>query len=429
MTQTPDHNPSEALRGLLNAAAKDGAGNARRRWLLLVATLAALLVGIALLAGNDKGATGEFISEDAAHGNLLVTASASGTLQPTKSVDVGSELSGTLATVLVQENDMVRKGQLLAELDTAKLKDAVDKSRAALAAAEAAVMQKQATVAEARAALTRMRRVSELSGGKVPARTELETQEAALQRAVADEASARADVTQARATLKTDETNLGKATIRSPVNGVVLTRKVEPGQTVAAQMTTPVLFVLAEDLAKMELQVKVDEADVASVKNGQKATFTVSAWPGRKFPATIQRVGLGSTTTDNVVTYKTILQVGNDDLALRPGMTATSTIVTAERQDVLLVPNAALRFTPPTGEKPQRSLVSRLLPGPPPGMAKKRPAAARNGDEARVWVLGEQGPQAVTVRIGVSNGRQTEIIGGDLKAGMAVITDYQEAKK
>jgi len=431
MTQNQDNNASDALRGLLNATAQSRTGNARRRWLLLGVTLAALLAGSALLFGGGQVATGEFITEEAVPGNLLVTASASGTLQPTKSIDVGSEQSGTLATVLVQEYDVVKKGQLLAELDTAKLKDSVDKSRAGLAAAEAAVKQKQATVAEARAALTRMKQVAELSGGKVPAKTELETAEATLQRAVADEASARADVAQARATLKTDETNLGKATIRSPVNGVVLTRKVEPGQTVAAQMTTPVLFVLAEDLSKMELQVKVDEADVANVRNGQKASFTVSAWPGRKFPATIQRVGLGSTTTDNVVTYKTILQVNNDDLALRPGMTATASIVTAERTDVLLVPNAALRFTPPTTSgKPQRSLVSRLLPGPPPDMAKKRPvAAAAKSDEARVWVLGEQGAQAVAVKTGVSNGRQTEILGGDLKAGMAVITDYQEAKK
>ena len=430
MTQTPDNHSTEALRGLLNAAGKGGDGNARRRWLLIGGFLATLLLGVALFSGGGNGTTGQFITEDATLGKLLVTASASGTLQPTKSVDVGSELSGTLATVLVQENDVVKKGQLLAELDTAKLKDSVDKSRAALAAAEAAVMQKQATVAEARASLRRMRHVAELSGGNVPARTELETQEATLQRAVADEAGARADVIQARATLKTDETNLGKAIIRSPVNGVVLTRKVEPGQTVAAQMTTPVLFVLAEDLAKMELQVKVDEADVANVVNGQKATFTVSAWPGRKFPATIQRVGLGSTTTDNVVTYKTILQVGNDDLALRPGMTATASIVTAERANVLLVPNAALRFTPPTANAaPKRSLVSRLIPGPPPDARKRPPASAAKGDEARVWVLDEQGPQAVAVKTGVSNGRQTEILGGDLKAGMAVITEYQEAKK
>ena len=430
MTQTPDNDSTEGLRGLLNATVKGGTGKGKRRWLLIGGAVAALLLGIALFSGGGKSKTGDYITEEAALGNLLVTASASGTLQPTKSVDVGSELSGTLTKVLVQENDRVTKGQLLAELDTAKLKDTVAKSQAAVTSAEAAVAQKRATVAEAKASLARMRQVAELSGGKVPAKTELETAEATLQRAVADEASARADVTQAKATLKTDETNLGKAIIRSPVNGVVLTRKVEPGQTVAAQMTTPVLFVLAEDLSKMELQVKVDEADVGNVKTGQKASFTVSAWPGRKFPALIQRVGLGSTTTDNVVTYKTILQVDNDDLALRPGMTATASIVTASRGNVLLVPNAALRFTPPTTNGAQnRSLVSRLVPMPPSNATKRPAATAEQGDEARVWVLGEQGPQAVAVKTGVSNGRQTEILGGDLNAGMAVITDFQEAKK
>jgi len=425
----PSDSSAEALLGLLNAAPAGGFG-AMRRWLWLAGGAVLLLAGLALFAGGGQGAAGQYLSEEAALGNLLVTASASGTLQPTKSVDVGSELSGTLASVLVQENDVVKKGQLLAQLDTAKLKDAVDKSQAALAAAQASVAQTTATVAEASAALARMRQVAELSGGKVPAKTELETAEAVQQRAVANAASARAEVVQAKATLKTDETNLAKATIRSPVDGVVLTRKVEPGQTVAAQMTTPVLFVLAEDLAKMELQVKVDEADVGNVKNGQKATFTVAAWPGRKFPASIQRVGLGSTTTDNVVTYKTILQVGNDDLALRPGMTATASIVTASREQVLLVPNAALRFTPPTqaGPAASRSLVSRLMPGPPPAAPKNRPAATPAG-APQVWVLGDNGPQPVAVKTGVSNGRHTEVLGGELRAGMAVITEYQEAKK
>jgi len=428
MTQTPD-NSTEGLLGLLNSAPKAG-HRANRRWLLLAAAAILLLAGLALFSGGGNASGGSFVSEEAVLGNLLVTASASGTLQPTKSVDVGSELSGTLSSVLVQENDVVKKGQLLAQLDTAKLKDAVAKSQAAVASAEASVAQALATVAEAKAALARMRHVAELSGGKVPAKTELEGAEATQLRAVANEASARADVVQARATLKTDETNLAKATIRSPVDGVVLTRKVEPGQTVAATMTTPVLFVLAEDLAKMELQVKVDEADVSNVKNGQPATFTVSAWPGRKFPATIQRVGLGSTTTDNVVTYKTILQVNNDDLALRPGMTATAAIVTASRDNVLLVPNAALRFTPPGNgaQAPQRGFVARLLPGPPPEPDKRRALVAKAG-EAQVWVAGENAPQAVAVKTGVSNGRYTEVLGGELKAGMAVITDYQELKK
>ncbi len=430
MTQTTPDNSTEALLGLLNAAPKSGAGGPRRRWLLLGGGAVLVLGALLLFGRGGNGVTGQYVTEEIGLGNLLVTASASGTLQPTKSVDVGSELSGTLASVLVQENAVVKKGQLLAQLDTAKLTDAVAKSRAAVASAEAAVAQTQATVAETRAALARMRHVAELSGGKVPAKTELETAEASLLRAVANEASARADVVQARASLKTDETNLAKATIRSPVDGVVLTRKVEPGQTVAAAMTTPVLFVLAEDLAKMELQVKVDEADVGNVKNGQTATFTVSAWPGRKFPAVIQRVGLGSTTTDNVVTYKTILQVNNDDLALRPGMTATASIVTASRDNVLLVPNAALRFTPPTvgAAPPSRGLISKLLPGPPPQAPKTRPTAGQPA-ATQVWVLGENGPQPVAVKAGVSNGRHTEVLGGELKAGMAVITDYQAEKK
>jgi HlyD family secretion protein len=265
-----------------------------------------------------------------------------------------------------------------------------------------------------------------MSGGVEPARHDLEIAEAALLRAQANGATARAQEAQARAALKTDQTNLTKAQIRSPVDGVVLTRKVEPGNTVVAAMNTPVLFVVAEDLTRMELQVKVDEADVASVRPGQHADFTVSAWPGRKFPATIERVGLGSTITDNVVTYKTILQVENRDLALRPGMTATAAIVTARRERALLVPNAALRFNPPGAAAASGgSFVSRLLPRPPPPQRRSTHEAA--GGQRRVWVLDADGPQAVQVRTGVSNGRYTEVLQGPLKPGMAVITDYQEA--
>lgn len=422
-------NSRDALLDVLNAAPKSSFPRNWWPWLLIGGALAILLTFSGVFPLSGKNAAGQYLSENVVSGNLLVTVSASGTLQPTKSVDVGSELSGTLANVLVQENDYVKKGQLLAQLDTAKLKDAVTKSQAALAAAEAAVAQTQATVAEAKASLSRMRQVAELSGGKVPAKTELETAEAAVQRAVANEASARASVVQAHAVLKTDETNLAKGTIRSPVDGVVLMRKVEPGQTVVAAMTIPVLFTLAEDLAKMELQVKVDEADVGNVKLGQPASFTVSAWPGRTFPATIQRVGLGSTITDNVVTYKTVLTVRNDDLALRPGMTATASIVTAQRENVLLVPNAALRFTPPQATAPKRDggFVANLLPRPP-AEPKKQNGTAASGEQ-QVWVLDKDGPRSVPVKIGVSNGRQTEILAGDLKVGMAVITEYQEAKK
>jgi HlyD family secretion protein len=430
MNNTADKSDN-ALLGLINAAPKGVFQGGKRRWLLIGGGVALLLVLWAVFSSGGKGAGGQYVTEEAVLGNLVVSVSASGTLQPTKSIDVGSEQSGTLASVLAQENDYVKKGQLLAQLDTAKLSDAVAKSQAALAATNAAVAQAQATVAEAKASLARMQKVAEISGGKVPAKTELETAEATLLRAVANEASARASVTQAQAVLKTDETNLGKGTIRSPVDGVVLTRKVEPGQTVVAAMTIPVLFTLAEDLSHMELQVKVDEADVANVKLGQPANFTVSAWPGRKFPATIQRVGIGSTTTDNVVTYKTVLAVNNNDLALRPGMTATASIITAQRENVLLVPNAALRFTPPEAPEAQASgsFISRLMPRPPAEPKKQNAGAGAKTTAQQVWVRSENGVQPIAVTTGVSNGRSTEIIGGELKAGMAVVSDYTEAKK
>ena len=418
---------SDALKNILNQAPRNLGAGKLKRWAILCGIVLSLIVLGKILMG-DKDLGGHYVTETAVTGSLVVPVSASGTLQPTTSVDVGSEQSGTLAEVLVQENDHVKRGQLLAKLDLAKLQDAVNKSRAALAATEASVAQTKATVAESKASLNRMRQVAELSGGKVPSKAELDTAEATFERALANESSARAAVLQAQAVLKTDETNLSKGTIRSPVDGVVLSRKVEPGQTVVAAMSIPVLFTIAEDLTSMELQVKVDEADVSTVKLGQPASFTVSAWSGRSFPAIILRVGIGSTITDNVVTYKTVLSVKNDDLALRPGMTATASIITAQQDNVLLVPNAALRFTPPTkgNDANSGSFVSSLLPRPP--SETKRSSAAPT-DNTQVWVLSDEGPQAVAVKTGVSNGRQTEIVGGDLKQGMAIITEYQEKRQ
>lgn len=425
--------PGQDLAQILAAAAtpKRRLPLGGRKTLLVLGGVLLLAALWQVLSGPRDGGQGQFLTTPAEEGPLTVRVSASGNLQPTTSVDVGSELSGTLESVRVEENDVVKKGQVLAQLDLSKLRDQVVKSEAAVVSAEATVAQMQATVAESRASLSRLRQVSELSGGKVPAKTELETAEAALLRAEANEAAARAAVTQARAALKTDETNVFKATIRSPVDGVVLTRKVEPGQTVVAAMTIPVLFTIAQDLTQMELQVKVDEADVASVKLGQPATFTVSSWPGRKFPATIKRVGIGSTTTDNVVTYKTVLQVHNPDLALRPGMTATAEIITASRERALLIPNAALRFTPPSQGPAQGEggFVSRLMPRPPQGPPQKPKVTAPEGNQRQVWVLEDKHPVPVMVTVGVSDGRSTEVVGGELKAGMAVITEYREQRK
>ena len=400
------------------------------RWLLVASVLAALGVGgLAFFRSRaETQAAPRYQTETVNRSNLRVTVSATGKLAPVNEVEVGSELSGTIEAVFVDYNDRVKKGQVLARLDLAKLQDAIAKAKAALASADAKVLQTVATVQEARANLKRLRQVAKLSGGKVPSPAELETAEATQQRAIADEASARAAVDEARATLRSSETDLTKASIRSPIDGVVLARSVEPGQTVAASLQAPVLFTLAENLAQMELQVDVDEADVGQVQKGQAATFTVDAYPNRQFPATIDLVRFGSETVDNVVSYKTILNVDNDDLSLRPGMTATAEIVTAERENVLLVPNAALRFTPPqstTDAQPSTrgGLLASLLPRPPRPQTKKSVTETPDKSAAqRVWVLRDGQPVAIPVTAGQSDGRMTEVTGADLAAGMPVIT-------
>lgn len=395
-------------------------------------------VAVLLLAGGGfyywqlnakRKAVPVFVTEAAKPGNLILTVSANGTLQPTRSVSIGSELSGTVLRVLVDVNDRVKKGQVLVELDTAKLGDQVARSRANLSSAIASVAQAVATATEARGNLARLEEVSRLSGGKVPSQTELENARATQARAQAAETSARANVTVAQATLSTDETNLSKASIRSPIEGVVLTRSVDPGNAVAASLQAVTLFTIAEDLTQLRLQVNVDEADVGAVKVGQKASFTVSAYPSRQYPATITRVAFGSTITENVVTYVTYLNVDNTDLSLRPGMTASSTITAIERKEVLLVPNTAMRFTPiqngAAGAGEGGSIMSSLMPRMPRTGARK--SATGNGPNRQVWVLEGGAAKAVAITTGISDGRMTEVTGGDLTTGMLVITDQRSA--
>jgi HlyD family secretion protein len=401
-----------------------------------------LWIGLAVLAAaaggiyywqaqKESNAAPVYVTEALRKGNLTLTVAANGTIVPTRVVSIGSELSGTVKRVLVDVNDVVKKGQVLVELDTAKLDDQVLRSRAALASAQAQLAQTAATVKEARAGLARFEEVSRLSGGKVPSATELDGARATLERAVAGEASASATVAEARATLSTDETNLSKASIRSPINGVVLTRTVDPGNAVAASLQAVTLFTIAEDLAQLRLEVAVDEADVGSVKVGQKASFTVSAYPSRRYPARITRVAFGSTKTDNVITYTTWLEVDNSDLSLRPGMTAASTIVATERNDVLLVPNTALRFTPAAAAvaapAASGSVVSKLMPRMPPRSGGRRAAGNGNAAVRQIWVLQDGQAVAIAVTPGISDGRMTEVSGPELKEGMAVITDQRAA--
>lgn len=388
---------------------------------------------------QEANAAPRFVTEELRKGDITLSVAANGTLQPTRSVSIGSELSGTVRRVLVDVNDQVKKGQLLVELDPSKLSAQVLRSRASLASAYARLAQTGATVKEASANLARLEEVARLSGGKVPSEAELDTGRATLARAQADEASARASVEDAKAALSTDETNLGKASIRSPIDGIVLSRTVEPGNAVAASLQAVTLFTVAEDLKQLELQVNVDEADVGAVQIGQKASFTVSAYPSRKYPAKITRVAYGSTKSDNVVTYITWMEVDNQDLSLRPGMTAAATITATERTGVLVVPNTSLRFMPRLASNAQDKpasgggLVSKLMPRPPRGAGqgggrKAGEEGSSHGKMRQIWILNNGTPQAMPVRAGISDGRLTEISGEGLTLGMAVITDQRSAK-
>jgi HlyD family secretion protein len=411
-----------------------------RRPSLWAGALLLLLGGGALwwwYATEAALAAPSYTTQTVARGDLTLTVTANGTIQPTRTISIGSELSGTVQKVNVDVNDRITRGQVLVELDPAKLRDQILRARAALAAASSKLQQTGATVTEAQTGMARLDEVARLSEGKVPSKTELDSARATLDRAMADQSSARAGVADARAALSTDLINLSKSSISSPADGIVLTRNVDPGNAVAASLQAVTLFTLAEDLARLRLWVYVDEADVGSVKTGQDATFTVSGYPGRKFPARITRVGFGSTITDNVVTYLTYLDVDNTDLSLRPGMTATASITAMQRKDVLVVPNTALRFTPTSAADvpiaAKAGVMASLTPRMPGNRTRKSAAAGSSTASARnVWVLPQDGdgtPVAIAVTPGISDGRMTEITGGDLKAGMRVITDQKTATK
>ncbi len=408
-------------------AADSKRGSSRRWWYIGGAVVVLALGGYLLTLGDGESNAPRYLTEAVSRDALVVKVTATGNLEPTNQVDVGSELSGTVVSVFVDDDDHVSKGQVLSELDRSTFEDAVKQSQAELAVAQANLKQAQATVAEAKAKLNRYREVARLSDNRVPSRTEMETAEAEYARAEADVASAQASIAKAQAVLNSDETNLGKTSIRSPIDGVVLERDVDPGQAVAASLQAVTLFTLAEDLSQMELKVDVDEADVGQVNAGLSATFTVDAWPDREFEAVITRVGYNATDDDGVISYPAVLKVDNGDLSLRPGMTGTAEIVTIDRQGVLLVPNAALRFTPPTTtteQKSSTSVLGALMPRPPRSNGNGNGAAQVAADGSQqVWILRDGQPQAVSVRTGATNGRVTEVLSGDLQEGEQVITE------
>ncbi len=393
-------------------------------WLAGLAVVVLGVGGYLLLGGTQGAATTSYVTEAVKRGDLTVTVTATGTVQPTTEVEVSSAQSGTLETVEVDYNDEIEVGQVLARLDDTKFRAQVTNAEASLASAKAEVAQAEASAREA-ASIYEAKK--ELDRRGVITQTDFVTYTADHERADAALDAARAALTLAQANLELANADLEDTVIRSPIKGVVLDRAYSAGQIVAASLSAPTLFTLAEDLTHMELLVDIDEADIGHVAVGNPATFTVDAFSGQIFPATITQVRYASEETDDVVTYKAVLEVDNEQKLLRPGMTATATITVAQENDVLLIPNAALRYAPPqTVEKTDSGaggLVGMIMPSPP-GQSDDSSGKASGKS---VWVLRDGAPLEVSVVPGSSDGKYTIVTSDSLVVGDQVITDQREA--
>ncbi|MFA6187878.1 MAG: efflux RND transporter periplasmic adaptor subunit [Sulfuricurvum sp.] len=344
--------------------------------------------------------------------DLTTSVSATGNLEPTNTIDVGIEVSGTVEEVLVDYNDRVHNGQILARLDTTKLTAAVTSSQAILMKSQANEQSAKAAVDNAAVEDERAHTMYSSTGGNYPSRKEMQTSSTMLLQAKASLAAAKAQVAQSTAQLKSDQDNLRKAVVVSPIEGIVLARKVEPGQTVVASMQTPILFTLAEDLTKMKAIVSVDEADIGGVKEGQEVRFSVDAYPNREFEGKIIQLRLNSAIVSGVVTYEAVVQVDNTDLKLRPGMTASASIITDTLKNVTVIPNAALRFSPPISNDDTQK--------------KKKHAVEETDKGEHVWILKNTIPTKVKVQIGKSDGISSVVTASSLKMGDLLITGIDE---
>ncbi len=361
----------------------------RTQWLWIAGGAVAVLVGLWMALGRAPAQA--YVTQPVARADLAITVSATGTLAPRDEVDVGAEVSGKIDALYVDFNDHVKKGQKLARIDTLAFEAALAQYRATLAQAEATLIQAGQT----------QRRTAALMKGNAASRQEYDT-------ANADLARADAGVKLARAQVNSNETTLSKATIFSPIDGVVLDRKVSAGQTVVAAMTIPVLYTLASDLSQMELDVDIDEADVGLLKTGAKASFTVDAYPARRFAARLISIHNAPQTVQGVVTYRGVLLVTNKEGLLKPGMTATAQIDAAQVRHALLVPNTALRFVPPDDVKAK---------------APPQPVPQNGVNWGRVWVQENGVLKPHDVKLGASDGHLTVVLSGDLKDGDLAVID------
>jgi HlyD family secretion protein len=419
----PDQQEIESILGLgRGAQAKRGL----RRGFWLVVSVAIVLAGALWYQSSQNAANAvSYETVIPTRSGLTVSVTATGTIQPTTQTDISSEMSGVVRSVNVDNNDLIRKGDVLAELDSERYEAQLQSLQASVAGAKARLADAQATLQASD--LTLARQIALQKKGLVITQ-DLETARAAQARAAAAISVAEADIEIADANLALKQLDIDKSKILSPVDGIVLKRAVEPGQTVASSLQAPVLFTLAEDLKHMQLEANIDEADIGTVAAGQKATFTVDAFSGRSFPARIETIEFSPLTTEGVVTYKAVLSVDNSDLALRPGMTATAQITVQEISSALLVPNAALRYSPPVQARQEGFSLSRLfMPRMPRGRGRPAQNEPPTG-ERTVWALKNGVPVSLSIKTGASDGKLTEVVAGDLDTDTALITASRKGR-
>ena len=372
-----------------------------KKTLAIFVVLALAGGALALIIHDGKGKEPKFRTETASKGVIKSTVTATGTVNPVTTVLVGTQVSGTIRNIYADFNSVVRKGQLLALIDPMTFEAQLSEARANYISAKADQDKAAATLADAKRTMLRNKK---LLSENLIAQSDFDTAETNYETARAAVEAAKGQVSQTEAAMKFAQTNLRYTRIISPVNGTVVARNVDVGQTVAASFQTPTLFSVARDLRKMQIDTSVDEADIGSVRKGQAVEFTVDAYPEITFRGKVSQVRINPTIVQNVVTYDVVVQVDNNDLKLKPGMTANVTIITAVKRDALRVPNAALRFSMPEA----------LQPGP-------RKAAKRYGPG--VWVLENGRPRRVAIKTGLTDGNYTEVVSGDLAEGAKVIVE------
>mgnify|MGYP005992196441 CR=1 FL=1 len=362
-------------------------------------------------------------------GDLLVSVNATGNLEPTNSVDIGIEVSGTIKEIFVDFNDEVIVGQILAKLDTTKLQSQVDSSKASLTIAKANLKESMVNVNNKKLNYNRTIKMFNNSNGKYPSQNEVDDSKFSYETALASHESTKAKVDQAIFNLKTDEENLQKGVVKSSINGIVLNRAVEVGQTVAASMSTPTLFTLAKDLSKMDLIVSIDEADVADIKKDLDVTFNVDAYPNETFKGKIKQVRFNPVEVNGVITYETVVSVENEKLLLRPGMTASAKIITKESHDKLLIPNSALRFKPEMKERTKKSGSMNFVSPPRPPKKSNEVKNIEKTEYKMIWILENEQVKRIKIKVLETDGKFTSIESSDLSIDDEVIVSQRSSNE